>query len=466
MSCVISKNELVSVVSGKSLASASRIIASGVVTDSREIRGGELFVALPGEKAHGHAFVQAAFDRGASLLLVETEELFPGVDPERCVVVPSTLVALGQLATWWRHHRAIPVLGITGSVGKTTTKELCAAILLAHSQGTYSRKSYNNHVGVPLSLLSIGEKSEWAVIEMGMNHAGEISALTAMARPTVAVVSAIAPAHIENLGSLENIVKAKLEIAEGLPEGAPLIINGDSELLVSCARELVPHHPLLSFGHAEDAQLRVLEIAGRGIEGISVAIMWEGEQPEPFAVPIMGKHNGMNVAASILAAKTLIPELSWDTIRRGLARFTPPDMRLRRYPTSSGMQVIDDSYNANPESMRALLAIARETAEQGREVGLVLGDMLELGDISEGAHRDIGRLAAEIHPLFIVAVGPRSEILAEEASRCGASVTWCHSAAEATTTVLGLGCDVLFVKASRGTGLDAVVRAIVGPFAE
>jgi UDP-N-acetylmuramoyl-tripeptide--D-alanyl-D-alanine ligase len=466
MPCIISKNELISVVGGRSITSSSRIIASGVVTDSREIRGGELFIALPGEMRHGHAFVQEAFDRGASLLLVETEEHFPGIDSERCVVVPSTLVALGQLASWWRQNHPIPVLGITGSVGKTTTKELCAAILLAHSQGTYSRKSYNNHVGVPLSLLSISEESEWAVIEMGMNHAGEISALTAMAKPTVAVVSAIAPAHIENLGSLENIVRAKLEIAEGLSEGGLLIINGDSELLVSIARELVPHHPQLAFGHGEDAHLRVLAIAGRGIEGISVAIEWAGERPEPFSVPIMGKHNGMNVAASILATKTLIPALSWDTIRRGLARFTPPDMRLRRYPTSSGMQVIDDSYNANPESMRALLAIARETAEQGREVGLVLGDMLELGDISEDAHREIGRLAAEMNPLFIVAVGPRSEILAEEAARCGASVTWCRSAGEATASVLGMGCDVLFVKASRGTGLDAVVRAVVGPLAE
>lgn len=462
MPCTISKQHLIDLLGATSSGATAHISASGVATDSREVTGGELFVALPGEKMHGHAFVSTAFERGASLLLVESTEPFAGVDPERCIVVPDSLAALGTLAAWWRASHPIPVLGVTGSVGKTTTKELCACILLAHSQGSYSRKSFNNHVGVPLSLLSIGQEAAWAVIEMGMNHAGEIRSLTALAQPTVAVITTIAPAHIENLGSLENIVDAKLEIAEGLPPEGTLILNADSELLVSMAREKLPHQPIRTFGSHKDATLCVLKIGGRGIEGISVAIEFAGERPEPFVVPIMGKHNGMNIAASILAAKTLIPEISWDTIRRGLSRFTTPDMRLRRYPTPSGMQVIDDSYNANPESMRALIAIARETAEQGREVGLVLGDMLELGDFAPEAHREIGRLAAEINPLFIAAVGPHSQLLAEEAQRTGATVSWFPSAKEAAAASAEFGCEVLFVKASRGTGLDAVVQAIVG----
>lgn len=462
MPCSISKQQLIDLLDAQSSGATAHISASGVVTDSREVTGGELFVALPGEKMHGHTFVRTAFDRGASLLLVETAEPFDGVDPERCIVVPDSLAALGTLAAWWRANQQIPVLGVTGSVGKTTTKELCACILLAHAQGSYSRKSFNNHVGVPLSLLSISQEAQWAVIEMGMNHAGEISALTALARPTVALITTIAPAHIENLGSLENIVLAKLEIAEGVPPEGTLILNGDSELLISIARKKIPQRNILTFGSSTDATLRVMEISGRGIEGISVAIEFAGERPEPFLVPIMGKHNGMNIAASILAAKTLIPELSWDTIRRGLSRFTAPDMRLRRYPTQSGMQVIDDSYNANPESMRALISIARETAEQGREVGLVLGDMLELGAIAPEAHREVGRLAAEIAPLFIAAVGPQSRLLAEEAERAGATVSWYPSAKEAAAASAEFGCEVLFVKASRGTGLDAVVRAVVG----
>ena len=419
-------------------------------------------MALPGEKMHGHSFVRGAYERGASLLLVETDAPFDGVDPERVVVVPDTLRALGELASWWRGERDIPILAITGSVGKTTTKELAAAILLAHAQGNYSRKSFNNHVGVPLSLLSIGQEAQWAVIEMGMNHAGEIAALTALARPTVAAITAIAPAHLEHLGSLEAIVRAKLEIAEGLSSDGTLIINGDCELLIELAKEVVPHRRVVTFGTKEDAALRVIEVSGRGIEGIAVTVEMGGERPEPFVVPIMGRHNGLNVAASILGAKTAVPELSWDTIRRGLSRFTPPDMRLRRYVTSSGMVVIDDSYNANPESMRALIAIAQETVEQGRKVGLVLGDMLELGEISEEAHRAVGQAAAAIGPLFVIAVGERSRVLADEAESAGAKVAWFSLAAEAAAEIGRFGCDVLFVKASRGTGLEAVVRGVVG----
>lgn len=413
---------------------------------------------------HGHAFVRAAYERGASLILVETTEPFEGVDPERVVVVPGTLTALGELASWWRGERDIPVLAVTGSVGKTTTKELAASIMLAHSQGNYSRKSFNNHVGVPLSLLSIGQEAEWAVIEMGMNHAGEIAALTQLARPTVAVITAIAPAHIENLGSLEEIVRAKLEIAEGLSPDGVVILNGDCELLVAAAKELVPRNRVVTFGVGEDATMRVVEVAGRGIEGISVTIEMGGERPEPFIVPMMGRHNGMNVAASILGAKIALPELSWETIRRGLSRFAAPDMRLRRYTAPSGLQVIDDSYNANPESMRALLSIAQETAEQGRTVGLVLGDMLELGELSEEAHRSLGRAAAALAPQFVVAVGDRSRALAEEIAAAGGRVTWFSTAREALAGISDFGgeCEVLFVKASRGTGLDVVVRGVVG----
>ena len=462
MPCTLTQQQLIAITGSATETSLHRITASGVATDSREISGGELFVALPGEKMHGHSFVKGAYERGASLLLVETAEPFEGVDKERVVVVPDTLKALGEIASWWRGERNIPVLAITGSVGKTTTKELAAAILLAHSQGNYSRKSFNNHVGVPLSLLSIGQEAEWAVIEMGMNHAGEISALTALARPTVAVITAIAPAHIENLGSIEAIVRAKLEIAEGMAPDGTLIINGDCDLLVELAREIVSHRRVITFGTKDDAALRVVEVSGRGIEGIAVTIEIGGEVLEPFVVPIMGKHNGMNVAASILGAKTAVPELSWDTIRRGLSRFTPPDMRLRRYVTSSGMEVVDDSYNANPESMRALLAIAQETAEQGREIGLVLGDMLELGEISEEAHRALGQAAAAIKPQFIIAVGQRSRMLADEAERGGVKVAWFATAAEAAAGIGIFGCEVLFVKASRGTGLDVIVRKVIG----
>jgi UDP-N-acetylmuramoyl-tripeptide--D-alanyl-D-alanine ligase len=274
------------------------------------------------------------------------------------------------------------------------------------------------------------------------------------------LITAIAPAHIENLGSIENIVKAKLEIADGLSESGTLVLNSDSDILIQGAKANKSSKPTRYFGTREFADVKLIKVDGRGIDGISVEIEFNEERPAPFSIPIMGKHNGMNVAAAILASKLLVPDISWETIRVGLSRFVAPDMRLRRYPTCSGMEIVDDSYNANPESMRAMLTIADETAKQGRKVGLVLGDMLELGDISEDAHREVGKIAVDMTPEFIAAVGPQSKVIAVESSRSGINTYWFNEVEEAVSNCGLFECDVLFVKASRGTGLDRLVKAL------
>jgi UDP-N-acetylmuramoyl-tripeptide--D-alanyl-D-alanine ligase len=462
MTIVLTKDELLSITNGRSSTSSERMVGSGIVTDSRLATGGSIFIALRGEKEHGHSYVRQAYDRGAALVVVETNTPFDGVEPERVVVVPDTAVALQQLAGWWRGKLSIPLIGITGSVGKTTTKELCAAILLAHSQGSYSRKSFNNHVGVPLTLSEISPQASWAVVEMGMNHAGEIRALSQLARPTVALVTVIGTAHIENLGSIEAIARAKLEITEGMEANGTLILNGDDTLLLREYRDLHPTGVPLTFGTGPSATLQLTEVRGRGLDGLTMTLRDSSGATHELAVPIIGKHNALNVCAAILAAQTAVPALTWEEIALGLSRFVAPSMRLGVVPLPDGRRIVDDSYNANPASMQAMLDIAAETIAEGYLVGLVLGDMRELGDIAAEEHRAIGKRAAAIQPSFIVAVGPHSREIYQEALAAGIEAAWVETAEEAIQPLQHRPFEVAFVKASRGTMLDKVIRGVTG----
>jgi UDP-N-acetylmuramoyl-tripeptide--D-alanyl-D-alanine ligase len=466
MALALSKEKLGEIVGGKTVPSTEKMSFHGVEYDSREVKGGELFVALPGAKAHGHTFLDQAFGRGAALALVEDPRLLTeSPHAERLVCVPDSLRGFWAIAEWWRRELDVPVLAVTGSVGKTTVKEIAAAALLKHSRGIYSLKSHNNHVGVPYTICRLDRSHAWAVLEMGMNHAGELRALTAIARPDVAVITCIGPAHIENLGSLEAIAQAKLEIVAGLRPGGTLVINGDDQVLAAGLAGCGDiGHPVVRFGTGPGNDLTVSDVVSRGLEGLTFRlaageVIGGGENTATMG--ILGRHNALNGAAAALAIKRLFPDLGLSEILRGLADFRAPLMRLSIKPLTHERRVIDDSYNANPQSMRAALDIAADLVGSGLRVGLVLGDMLELGEHAPSYHAEIGRVAAAVKPVFCITVGPISEAIHTVVQGAGIPAFRAESPEAAAHIARKFGFDILLVKASRGTGLDRTVQTLV-----
>ncbi|MCB0311446.1 MAG: UDP-N-acetylmuramoyl-tripeptide--D-alanyl-D-alanine ligase, partial [Bdellovibrionales bacterium] len=288
----ISLETLLKVTGGETLANKERLSFRGIEYDSRQIKGGELFVALKGETTHGHQFVRAALDQGAALCLVEEREIFAG-QPEssRLVFVPDTLQAFWTLASYWRDKLGTPIAAVTGSVGKTTVKEIAACILLKHSRGAYSRKSFNNQVGVPYSLCALAPEHQWGVLELGMNHPGEIKLLSKIVKPDVAVVTAIAPAHMEFFNSLADIADAKLEILEGLRAGGTLVVNGDDpELVAGLSRSAESDFDLQRYGQKAGSDLQIKAVNQESEEAIEFALDGVVSIPD-LRLNLLGGHN-------------------------------------------------------------------------------------------------------------------------------------------------------------------------------
>jgi len=462
--------ELCTIVQGTPLQeSASSLPFEGATFDSREIRGGELFVALRGEQVHGHQFVNQALDAGAALVLIEDASL-PVNDPTRVLVVSDTLIAFQKVAHWWRRRCNTPLVAVTGSVGKTTVKEIAARVLLEAGRGLYSKKSFNNHVGVPYTLCALSPDHAWAVIEMGMNHEGELTVLSQIAEPDHVMITMIAPAHIEYFGTLEKIADAKLEILRGLRPHGTILLNADDTVLLARFAALRTAtnetRPVRYFGSSEvrATTLPTLEssysdVTSHALAGIHFTLSLHGES-RPVHAAMLGVHNAMNSAAASLAARSVVPELPIDSIVKGLERYTSSLMRLQIRSAEDGSQVVDDSYNANPASMSALLDLAAEVVKNGNKVGLVLGDMREMGDAGPAAHEVIGQKAAALRPAFLIGVGEYGEQLVASAREQGIETVKVTQAEDAVPLVLARAWEVLFVKASRGTELDKVVTGV------
>ena len=377
-------------INGSAHGEAARF--SGVATDTRTLAEGDLFVALKGERFDGHAYVVEAFKRGAAAALVSRE--VPGAGAMPHVVVDDTRLALGRLAADWRARFAMPVVALTGSNGKTTVKEMLAAILASHSgvreAVLATEGNLNNDIGMPLTLLGLREHHHYAVIEMGMNHAGEIDYLTRIAQPTVALVNNAQRAHVGILGSVAAIARAKGEIYAGLKPSGIAVVNEDDphaaywkELNARCAAAGGGGRRVVTFGLSERADIRGSSAGGQ-LRIVTPA--------DAFAVTLQvaGEHNLRNALAACAAAHAL--EIPPRAMQEGLAGFMGVPGRLQRRRGAAGGWVIDDSYNANPESMKAAVQVL--AAERARKV-FVMGDMGELGDSAEAMHREVGAFARE-----------------------------------------------------------------------
>jgi len=445
------------------------------VIDSRNARPGALFVAFEGEEADGHDFVGDAFSNGAVAALIEHEvstesqvldlrgggKMPPeGVSLPVVLRVDETLEALQRLATFWRScQKGLRVIGITGSVGKTTTKELAAAVLGRRYATIKSEASYNNEIGLPLTLLNLTGRHERAVLEMGMYDVGEIADLARIGQPHVGVVTIIRPVHMERAGSFERIVEAKTELVEALPSGpeGTAILNYDDENVRNMAS--ATEADILTYGLSPEADLWADEIEGLGLEGIRFRLHHLDETLH-VKVPLLGRHS---VHTALRAtAVGLVEGLGWQEIVEGLHGVEPSDqLRLVAVEGPDGATILDDTYNASPASTIAALNLLDEL--EGRKIA-VLGDMLELGAYENEGHEKVGMRALEVADVLIT-IGALGAIIGETAVRWGMrpeDVSILHDNEEAVRLLQEMveADDVILVKGSRALQMEEIVDAL------
>jgi UDP-N-acetylmuramoyl-tripeptide--D-alanyl-D-alanine ligase len=429
-------------------------VFAGVSTDTRAIRPGSLFVAIRGDRFDGHAFTREAVQGRAAGVLVSDPAA--AVTDAPAIVVADTVVALQRLAQAVRRESRATVVAVTGSAGKTTTKEITADLLAPRFRVFRNRGNLNNHIGLPVSLVELASGPDVAVVELGMNHEGEIRTLVHIAEPEVRVWTNVGDAHIGYFGSREAIARAKAEILEGATPQTVVIANADDALVMRHVAGTPAR--VVSFGEHPGATVRAVSIVDRGFDGTSATIQTPaGVVHASLALP--GRAHLMNaVAAVAVAADFGVPVAD---IERGLAAIRPMARRGASIALPSGARLIDDSYNASPVAVGAMVQTLAATTAAGRRIA-VLGEMLELGDASRALHAACGRAVATAGLDVLVAIGgDAAEGLAEGAARAGFPLSHIHrfedsrAAAPAVAALVAAG-DVVLVKGSRGTRTDIV----------
>jgi len=422
------------------------VLVRGLSTDTRNIKGGELFLALKGPNFDGHNFIQQAVESGAVACLVQEKSN----NDIAQVVTHDTHQALGLLASAWRQKFSLPVFAVTGSNGKTTVKEMIASILAQKAPVMATEGNLNNDIGVPLTLFRLNASFAAAVIEMGANHAGEIEYLTNIAHPDIAIVNNIGSAHLEGFGSLENTAKAKAEIFKGLSKSGTAIINADDDFY-AYFRKVTTEYNVLSFGLSDKADVSCQWRASATGSNLKVTTP-KGECE--INLKLLGSHNVVNALAAVAA--TIAADISLAQIVKGLESLQPVDGRLQMKKGINNSLVIDDTYNANPTSLKAALNVLHEFS--GKHF-LALGDMGELGKSSEELHLDAGVYAKESGVDSIYSFGKLAAIATKEFGNKG----FCYDKHEDMVDALknDLNEDVtLLVKGSRGTHMEKVVNAL------
>lgn len=447
-----SLGELARYCGGTAYGSDSVTVTAPADTDSRTVVPGGLFVAVPGDNVDGHDFADAALEAGAAAVLCSKPVSRP------CIVTDDVTVALGKIARGVLERLdGLQVVAVTGSQGKTTVKDLLRHTLAALGPVVAPVASYNNELGVPLTALRVTEQTRFLVVEMGARGIGHIRKLCAITPPDVSVVLNVGTAHVGEFGSLDAIAEAKSEIVQALePEGIALL-NDDDQRVRAMAN--VSRGQVVTFGSSADVGIDNIALDENGHVGLR--LLWEGQDCQ-VRVPLIGKHQAGNVAAASAAA--LVLGASLDAVSRTLATAVPDSpMRLAREYTPAGALVLDDSYNANPESMAAGLRVLAELAQRdgGGRAYAVLGEMLELGPRGDQAHRDIGKLSRSLHLDEVIVVGDGALPIAEGAGDIATVVPDPMAAVSALAGRLRNG-DVVLVKASRQSEFERVADELTG----
>ncbi|MEW6771375.1 MAG: UDP-N-acetylmuramoyl-tripeptide--D-alanyl-D-alanine ligase [Bacillota bacterium] len=450
----LSVEEIVKAVGASLLQGEPSRRVTAATTDSREAVPGALFFALKGERHDGHDFVGEALGRGAVGAVVSRPVPVP---PEAALLlVPDVLTALGELARYVRQQAGVFVVGVTGSTGKTSVKDMLAAVLGVRYQVLATQGNLNNEIGLPLTLLRLEPEHQVAVVEMAMRRPGEIAALSRIASPNAAVITNIGETHLELLGSVRAIAAAKGEILDFVPPEGFAVLHAESPYIFEEARRC--RGRVVFFGTEDRAAVRLAGYHPGG-RAVTFRVAVDGTEEE-YTLPVPGYHNAVNALAAVAVAREMM--LSPAEIREGLQRVALSKMRLE-IRECGFLTLINDAYNANPTSMRAALSVLRDLAGERRRVA-VLGDMLELGARAAEAHREVGEAAADCAD-YIVAVGPLAAGIAAGATGAGFAadrVMACPDTAAAVAVLRKLlrGDEVVLVKASRGMHLEAVVDAL------
>lgn len=428
----------------------------GAAVDSRQVRQGNLFVALRGARADGHEFIAEALARGARAALVSRVPESGANGP--IFLVPDPLVALQSLASAMRRQANFRLAAVTGSAGKTTTKEMVAAIFSTKFPTGKTPGNLNSDIGFPLAVLNLEPDVEVVAGEMGMSHKGELSLLSRLFTPEAAAITNVSMAHAQNFSSLEEIGDAKWEILEGLTADGVFVFNADDPLLRRRAARLSRRK--ISFGLSAEAQVTATDIARHGVEGTSLTLCVEGERAETF-LPLPGLFHVSNALCA--AALGHAWGISAEAAAGALDGFSAPGRRGQVFRLPSGALLVDDSYNSSPAAAKAALASLAEETNARRRIA-VLGDMLELGDHAPALHREVGAAAARVVDR-LVCVGPLARYIGDAAQEAGlppAAVIRLDTAAQVAGALKGdlRAGDVVWIKGSRGIQLDAAVEAL------
>lgn len=471
---MITLPDILSALTGQKVAPPDIAISNAAI-DSRQAVESSLFIALPGENVDGHDFVRAAFDKGAILAFVDREmpegfsvwDLRPGqFNPNArfpglplCLRVDNSLSALQTLAAYWRRQHPLRVIGITGSVGKTSTKELIAALLSRKFSVLKNPGNRNNEIGLPLTLLDLVSQHEVAVLEMGFYVPGEIRTLCRIAQPQVGVVNNIGTVHAERAGSQEIIAKGKAELVESLPRApeGTAILNLDDPWVRKMAGQTQAR--VLFYGCSTEADLQASEIQSHGLDGISCKLTWQGQTHEVVS-PLLGEFSVYTILRAVSVA--LVEGLDWETIQEGL-KSSQLTLRMQQVTLPNGVTVIDDTYNAAPESTVAALEFL--AGLPGRRVA-ILGDMLELGPYEQSGHETVGLMAAKSADRLIL-VGERSRMTAQAAIKAGftqSKLTWYPDSQTAAGPVAQtiLPGDSVLIKGSNSMKMNKIIAALKG----
>ncbi len=461
MAIRLSEEQVLKATGAKRSRIGARASYQAVCTDTRHIIQGCLFVALKGERYDAHEFLFQAAEGGAAGLLVQKgrELKLPG--PDIAVYeVDDTLVGLGALAHFHRARFKMPVGAVTGSNGKTTTKEMIAAILATRGPALHTEGNLNNEIGVPMTLFNLEPRHVAAIIEMGMNHAGEIARMVAMAEPDAGMITVVQRAHLEGLGSIEGVANAKGEMFAGLKSGATAVVNLDDPRVAEQALRIGPGVKTLTYGRDPSAHVQLTTVEMHGRNGLAIVITCEGKK-WPIALNLIGDHNAMNATGAFAMAIAL--GFSPNECVRGLEAAQAHARRLQVVSGLNGVTVIDDCYNANPASMSAALDALSGLSVESRAVA-VLGDMLELGAGEAAEHSALGVKASD-QTSIIAFFGERMRTAhAQAVKKLEANARHFLEIEPLLAWLTGelKAGDVVLVKGSRGMKLERVVEALTG----
>ena len=447
--------QLADMIGGRVVSGDPQTTSSSVIIDSREIKPGAVFFAVKGERLDGHDFVAQALEKGAVGAVVS--RVPENVAGKPLIQVDDTTRALQRMASAIRDRYDVTLIGITGSAGKTTTKEMIATLISSERRVHKSWGNFNNQIGAPLCLDNMPDDAQVVVSEMGMNHAGEIAEIAGLMRPHVGVYTNIAPVHIEFFGTIEGIAAAKRELLENVIPGGTIIVNNDNEHVVRISQGFNGRR--VTYGVENDAEYRGTNIRERGLLGTRFTLNAEGESRE-FELALPGRHNLDNLLAAIACARAV--GISWEGIERGVRDVKPAYHRGVIVPFN-GAQIYDDTYNSNPYALARTLELMSQADVSGRRIA-VIGDMLELGEQELQFHADAGRgIPRSID--VVVGVGTRAQALLDGAREAGFEESQLRHFADAHAAGAFLRAfvqpgDLVLIKGSRGVGLDKAVAML------